>query len=67
VTRPRSNYRDTPLWQAVAGALAELQTTGELKVETAPDYVIEFICRELVAKRFVTDTALADPSSDRAT
>jgi hypothetical protein len=67
VTRPRSNYRDTPLWGAVAGALAELQTTGEVKVETAPDYVIEFICRELVAKRVVTETALAAPPGDRAT
>ncbi|HET9797085.1 MAG TPA: hypothetical protein VFP90_03825 [Gemmatimonadaceae bacterium] len=67
MTRPLSTYRNTPLWGAVAAALAELQTTGEVKVETAPDYVIEFICRELVAKRLVTETALAAPPSDRAT
>lgn len=67
MTRPESDYRGTPLWVAVAGALAELQATGEVKVETAPDYVIEYICGELVAKRFVTETALAVPPGDRAT
>jgi hypothetical protein len=58
MTPPRSRYRDTALWAAVATTVAELQTTGEVKVETAPDYVIEHICRELVAKRLVSEAAL---------
>jgi hypothetical protein len=58
MTRPRSRYRDTVLWTAVAATLAELQTSGEVKVETAPDYVIEHFCRELVAKHLVSEEAL---------
>jgi hypothetical protein len=58
MTLLHSRYRDTALWAAVAATLAELQTTGEVKLETAPEYVIEHICRELVAKRLVGEAAL---------
>jgi DNA-binding HxlR family transcriptional regulator len=58
MTPPRSYYRGTPLWRAVAAIVTELQATGEVKLETAPDYVIEHICRELVAKRLVGEAAL---------
>jgi len=34
-------------------ALAELAASHELSVNTAPDYIIEYLCRELVAKRLV--------------
>jgi hypothetical protein len=57
--RPYAQYRDTPLWKALAGTVAELQATGELRVETAAEYVIGYICRELEAKAIVTPAALA--------
>jgi hypothetical protein len=53
----RSHYQHTPLWAAVASTITELQATGEVKVDTEVDYVIDFLCRELVAKRVVTATA----------
>ena len=56
---PRSQYQNTPLWAAVASTLADLQATGELKIETGADYVIDHLCRELAAKRVVTDAAVA--------
>ena len=52
-SRQHSQYRDTPLWVALQGAIAELASSREITVNTAPDYVIEHLCRELVAKKLV--------------
>jgi hypothetical protein len=59
MSHTRSDFKHTPLWAAVASTLAELQSTGEVKIETGAEYVIDFLCRELVAKRVVTDAAAA--------
>ena len=56
--QPRSQFRNTPLWAAMASTLAELQTTGEVRIDTEADYVIDYLCRELVAKRVVTSEAI---------
>lgn len=47
-------YRDTPLWDALEATIAELTSTNEITVNTAPDYVIGYLCRELVAKKLAT-------------
>ena len=59
MSRPYPTYRDTPLWAAVASALADLQASGEVRVDTAPEYVIGYVCRELAAKSIVVPAALA--------
>lgn len=51
-------YEGTPLWAAIAGALADLEASRELVVGTAPHYVIGFLCQELAAKRVVDGDAL---------
>ncbi len=58
MTRPFQEYRDTPLWRALAGALVELEATREVKVDTAPEYVIGYLCQELAAKQVVASSAL---------
>ena len=57
---PRSydEYRDTPLWRALADALADLEASGELKIQTASTYVIGYLYEELVAKSVITSSAL---------
>jgi hypothetical protein len=64
MSRVRSQFRHTPLWAAVASTVAELQATGEVRVETDVEYVIDFLCRELVAKHMVT-TAASDIAPGR--
>jgi hypothetical protein len=54
MTRPRSQYRDTPLWMALEAAIAELTSSREIVINTAPEYVIDYLCQELVAKKLVT-------------
>jgi hypothetical protein len=58
MSRSRSQFQHTPLWAAVASTIAELQATGEVQVDTEVDYVIDYLCRELVAKNVVTSTAI---------
>jgi hypothetical protein len=57
-SRPIDDYRDTPLWAAVEATLAELVASGELSVNTAPEYVTAFLCQELAAKRLVMPEGL---------
>lgn len=51
-------YRDTPIWRALAAAMSELEATHEIALATAPDYVIGYVCQELVAKKVVSADAL---------
>jgi hypothetical protein len=56
--RPYDQYRETPLWRAVSETVRELQATGELKIETGPDYVIGYMCQELAQKWVVAAESL---------
>ena len=56
--RPFDEYRDTPLWRALANVLADLEASREVVVATAPEYVIGYLCRELDAKRVVSPDAI---------
>jgi hypothetical protein len=58
MTRSTSDYRGSVLWSALKAILADLTTSGEIAINTAPDYVIEHLCRELVAKKAITESAL---------
>jgi hypothetical protein len=51
-------YEGTPLWAALASALADLTASKELAVATAPHYVLGYLCQELAAKRVVEASAL---------
>lgn len=56
--RPFEEYRDTLLWRSLAGAIAELEASREIRIDTAPEYVIGYLCRELASKWVVASSAL---------
>ena len=56
--RAFDQYRDTPLWRALKAALADLEASGEVRIDTAPEYVIGFLSQELAAKWVVASSAL---------
>lgn len=56
-SRPYDEYRNSALWSALEQTLGELIATRELAIDTAPEYVIGYLCRELLAKRVVTADA----------
>ena len=68
MTRPYATFARTQLWRAVEQAVLELQATGEVRLATAPEYVIGYLCQELVARDVVADRGLAErgTSTDRA-
>ena len=57
-SRPFATYRDTRLWSAVETTIGELTSTREVSVDTATDYVIGYVCQELVAKKLIVSTGL---------
>jgi hypothetical protein len=64
--QPASEYRDSALWSALQASLVELTTTGEIAINTAPDYVIAHLCRELAAKQLVNPASLLASRRDGA-
>jgi len=57
--QPASEYRDSVLWRALRAVVEELTASGEIVVNTAPDYVVAHLCRELASKQLLTPAALA--------
>ena len=60
-----AEYRGTALWSAIENTLAELIATHEVSINTSPEYVIGYLCRELVAKKMI-DGALRLRSERRS-
>jgi hypothetical protein len=56
--RPYTEYIDTPLWRALVSALADLEASHEITIETGRDYVVGYICQELAAKWVIASAAL---------
>ncbi|HEU4628580.1 MAG TPA: hypothetical protein VFS08_02515 [Gemmatimonadaceae bacterium] len=58
--RPFAEFQDTPLWHALADAVAELEATREITVATAPEYVVGYLCQQLVLRHAIDPAALRD-------
>jgi hypothetical protein len=54
-SRPFAEFRNSRLWSAVEASIKELVATHEVTINTAPDYVIGYLCQELMAKKLVVD------------
>jgi hypothetical protein len=52
-SRPFAEQRETRLWSAVENSINELVATREIAVNTGIDYVVGYLCRELVAKKLI--------------
>jgi len=63
--QPMNEFRDSALWAAIQGMLTELTASGEVSVNTAPAYVISYLCQELRAKNMVTEAALTPRSGTK--
>ena len=57
MTRPFAEHRDSALWRALEQIITELVTTQEITINTAPEYVIGYFCRELTAKQMISSQA----------
>ena len=57
-SRPFAEHQNTRLWSAVQDAVNELIASREITVNTGTDYVVGYLCRELVAKKLVVSVGL---------
>ena len=64
VAAPYGEYRGSRLWRAVENAVRELEANGEVRIATAPEYVIGYLCQELAARDVVSRDGL-DPLRGR--
>jgi hypothetical protein len=55
---PLDELRESAVWSALQRMLAEMVATKEITLNTAPDYVVSYICQELRAKGLVTEAGL---------
>jgi hypothetical protein len=53
MSRPYDEHRDTRLWNAIEESIKELTATREISVNTATDYVVGYLCQELVARKLI--------------
>ena len=58
--RPFAEHRGTRLWKAVERTVNELVASGELSINTAPEYVYGYLCRELVAKKLIVPDGVSE-------
>ena len=58
MSNSKNEFQGTVLWSVLEGIITELEASGEIAVNTAPTYVMTYICRELVAKKVVNDAAM---------
>jgi hypothetical protein len=54
VTRPFDEHRNSALWRALDQIVTELVASQEISINTAPEYVVGYLCRELTAKGMVS-------------
>lgn len=57
MSRPFAEHRDTRLWIAIEQSINELIATREVSVNTATDYVVGYLCEELVARKLIVSTS----------
>jgi hypothetical protein len=50
---PFAPYQDSRLWAALEATIGELASSREITLNTAPEYVVGYLCRELMAKKLV--------------
>jgi len=55
MSHPYTEFEDTELWKAVDAALAELEQNQDVKLSTAREYVVGYLCQQLASRKLVTD------------
>jgi hypothetical protein len=58
MSHPYTEFEDTALWKAVDAALAELEQNQDVKLSTAREYVVGYLCQQLASRKLVTDDSV---------
>ena len=55
MSHPYTEFEDTALWKAVDAALAELEQNRDVKLSTARENAVGYLCQQLASRKLVTD------------
>jgi len=58
MSHPYTEFEHTALWKAVDAALAELEQNRDVKLSTAREYVVGYLCQRLAGQKLVTDDSV---------
>lgn len=58
MSHPYSQFEQTPLWNAIDTAIAELERNRDVELTTARTHVIGYLCQQLSAQGTVTESSL---------
>ena len=63
MTHPYGEFEGTRLWATVDAAVAELAQNRDLRLTTAREYVIGYLCRALTLQELVSAAAGEAPAA----
>ena len=58
MNHPYVEFEKTPLWKTLEKAISDLQENQDVKLTTAQQYVIGYLCKQLVKRKLVAATAI---------
>lgn len=59
---PYVEFEKTPLWKTLDKAISDLQKNQDFKLTTAQQYVVGYLCKQLVKRKLVVATAIKKKS-----
>ena len=58
MNHPYVEFEKTPLWKTLHKAISDLQENRDVELTTAEQYVVGYLCKQLVKRKFVVETAI---------
>ena len=58
MSHPYTEFEGTALWKAIDAALAELEQNRDVKLSTAREYVVGYLCQQLASRKLVSDDSV---------
>ena len=58
MSHPYTEFEGTALWKAVDAALTELEQNRDVKLSTAREYVVGYLCQQIARQKLVTDESV---------
>jgi G:T/U-mismatch repair DNA glycosylase len=55
MSHPYPEFENTALWKAIDTAVSELEQNQDIKLTTAKDYVVGYLCQQLTRQKLIND------------
>ena len=59
MNHPYSKFENTALWKTIDDTLSELEQNQDVQITTAREYVVGYLCKQLVHQKLVAKSSVA--------